>query len=133
MADVLLREEYRVAGLPPAVSHYVDAVRYGDLVFISGLVGVDADGRLAGQGAGEQAHQALALMQKVLERVGAGFGDVLKVTVYMTDVSEREAVNAARKAFFGSAFPASTLIGVTSLVVPQLKVEIEAVVGLPKN
>lgn len=132
MSEVLLREEIRVEGLPAPVSHYVDAVRYGDLVFISGLAGVDGEGKLAGDDIASQTRQALVSMKKVLDRIGAGFGDILKVTVFMTDVREREAANAVRAEFFGSAFPASTLIGVTSLVVPQLKIEIEAVVGLPK-
>lgn len=132
MSEVLLREEIRVEGLPAPVSHYVDAVRYGDLVFISGLAGVDGEGKLAGDDIASQTRQALVSMKKVLDRIGAGFGDILKVTVFMTDVREREAANAVRREFFGSAFPASTLIGVTSLVVPQLKIEIEAVVGLPK-
>jgi 2-iminobutanoate/2-iminopropanoate deaminase len=44
------RQEFTVAGLAPPVSHYCDAVRFGDLLFISGLVGVDADGKVVGEG-----------------------------------------------------------------------------------
>lgn len=130
MSNALLREEIRVKGLPEPISHYVDAVRYGDLVFISGLAGVDGDGKVAGQDVTSQARQALLSMKTVLARLGADFGNVLKVTVYLTDVRDREKVNEIRKEFFGNNFPASTLIGVASLVAPELKVEIEAVVGL---
>ena len=66
----------------------------------------------------------------MLEAAGAGFGDVLKVTVYLTDVEDRKKINPVRQEFFGNARPASTLIGVQALAIPGMKVEIEAVVGL---
>jgi 2-iminobutanoate/2-iminopropanoate deaminase len=70
-------------------------------------------------------------MKLVLDAAGAGFGDVLKVTVYLTDVNDRKKINPVRQQYFGAARPASTLIGVGELAIPGMKVEIEAVVGLP--
>jgi 2-iminobutanoate/2-iminopropanoate deaminase len=55
---------------------------------------------------------------------------VLKVTVFLTDVNDRARINPVRKEYFGSARPASSLYAVKALVVPNMKVEIEAVVGL---
>ena len=69
---------------------------------------------------------------EVLEEVGLGFGDVLKVTVYLTDVSDRVKINPIREAYFGDSLPASTLVGVKELPFPQMKVEIEAIAGFPE-
>ena len=66
----------------------------------------------------------------MLDAAGAGFGDILKVTVYLTEVADRAAINPVRQEFFGASRPASTLIGVAALAVPGMKVEIEAVAGL---
>jgi 2-iminobutanoate/2-iminopropanoate deaminase len=126
------REEYRVAGLNEPISHYTDAVRFGDLLFLSGVGPLDADGELVGgDDVAAQARQCLANMARVLDAAGARFADVLKVTVYLTDVDDRHAINPVRQEFFGAARPASTLIGVSELAIPGMKVEIEAVAGLP--
>jgi 2-iminobutanoate/2-iminopropanoate deaminase len=71
------------------------------------------------------------LLQRVLRAARADFGDILKVTVYLTNIEDRNRVNAVRQEFFGSARPASTLVEVNALVLPELKIEMEAVVGLP--
>jgi len=65
----------------------------------------------------------------VLEAAGLTARDVLKVTVYLTDIEDRARINPARQAFFGDARPASTLIEVSGLAIPGMKVEIEAVAG----
>ena len=57
--------------------------------------------------------------------------DVLKVTVFLTDIADRVKINPARQEFFGAARPASTLVEVSRLAIPGMRVEIEAVVGLP--
>jgi reactive intermediate/imine deaminase len=128
------RKEYRVEGLAPPISHYCDAVRFGDLLFISGVPPTDAAGRLVGgEDVAAQARQVFLNMQRVLQAAGAGFADVLKVTVYLLDVNDRSKINPVRQEFFGAARPASTLIGVRELAIPGMKVEIEAVVGLPRS
>ena len=68
---------------------------------------------------------------RILEAAGASFADILKVTVYLTDVNDRQAVNVVRQEFFGDARPASTLIGIAELVVPGMKIEVDAVAGIP--
>ena len=126
-----MRHEYRVVGLNEPLSHYTDAVRHGDLLFISGVAPLDAQGRLVGgDDAAAQTRQVLRNIGKILAAAGAGFEDVLKVTVYLTDVADRAKINPVRQEFFGKARPASTLIGVAALAVPGMKVEIEAVAGL---
>src|SRR3954447_24340182 len=126
------RQEFRVKTLHEPVSHYTDAVRWGDLLFVSGVAPVDAAGRLVGRDdAAGQTRQIFENMRKILDAAGCGFGDVLKVTVFLTDVADRKKINPVRQEYFGEARPASTLIGVAELAIPGMKVEIEAVAGIP--
>ena len=125
------RQEFRVEGVAPPISHYCDAVRFGDLLFISGVPPTDANGKVVGgDDVAEQTRQVFRNMKLVLDEAGASFADILKVTVYLLDVNDRSKINPVRKEFFGAARPASTLIGVSELAIPGMKVEIEAVVGL---
>jgi reactive intermediate/imine deaminase len=126
-----MRKEIRVEGLNPPISHYTDAVRFGDLLFISGVAPLDETLNLVGgDDVVAQARQVFANMAKVLKAAGAGFDDVLKVTVYLIDVNDRARINPVRQEFFGAARPASTLIGVTALALPGMKIEVEAIAGL---
>ena len=124
------KKEFLVEGLAPPISHYCDAVRFGNLLFVSGVPPTDASGRVVSDDAAEQTRQIFRNMKLILDAAGAGFADILKVTVYMLDVNDRAKINPVRKEFFGAARPASTLIGVKELAIPGMKVEIEAVVGL---
>jgi 2-iminobutanoate/2-iminopropanoate deaminase len=125
------RQEFRVAGLAEPISHYTDAVRFGDLLFVSGVPPLDAAGNVVG-GADvvAQTRQVFDNLEQILEAAGASLSDVLKVTVYLTDVADRSLINLVRQQRFGAARPASTLIGVKELAIPGMKVEIEAVVGI---
>ncbi len=124
------RQEYRVAGLNEPISHYTDAVRFGDTLYVSGLSTLDAQSNLVGAAAAAQTEQNMRNMALVLDMVGATFADVLKVTVYLTDIRDRAEINPVRQRHFGAARPASTLIEVSALAIPGMKVEIEAIVGL---
>ncbi|MCY3661556.1 MAG: RidA family protein [bacterium] len=126
------RQEIRVEGASEPISHYTDAVRFGDLLFVSGMAPFDGDGNVVGEGdVVAQTRQVLQNIRDALRTVGADMGDVLKVTVFLTDVNDRAAINAVRQEFFGDARPASTLIEVSALVDPKMLVEIEAIAGLP--
>ena len=127
-----IREEYSVPGLPKPLSHYTDAVRFGNLLFVSGAVSLDEDGRVvAPDDVVAQARQIHLTLQKVFRAAGVDFKDVLKVTVYLTNIEDRQRVNAVRQEFFGRARPASTLVEVSALALPELKIEIDAVAGIP--
>ncbi len=125
------REEIRAPGLPEPISHYTDAVRADNLLFLSGCVPVDGDGRLVPGDVVAQARQVFANLRAVLEAAGAGFGDIVKVTVFLTDVDDRQAVNTVREEVFGDARPASTLVEVSRLAVDGARVEVEAVALVP--
>jgi 2-iminobutanoate/2-iminopropanoate deaminase len=126
------REEIRVDGLAEPISHFTDAVRAGDLLFVSGIVAVDGEGALVGgDDVVAQARQVFESMRAVLAAAGCGFGDVVKVTVFLTDVGDRPLVNPVRQDVFGEARPASTLVEVSRLAVPGAKVEVEAIAVIP--
>jgi 2-iminobutanoate/2-iminopropanoate deaminase len=126
------REEIRVDGLAEPISHYTDAVRAGDLLFVSGCVPVDAAGALVGGGdVVAQARQVFANVGVVLRAAGCGFGDVVKITVFLVDVGDRALINPVREEVFGPARPASTLVEVSRLAVPGARLEVEAVALIP--
>ena len=96
----------------------------GRTVWVSGVVGMDAGGHVP-EGVVAQFDLAIEVMDRCLKAAGAGPGQVVKVQVFMTDIAERPAINPRRIAYFGDHRPASTLVEVTALVDPRLKVEIE--------
>ena len=120
-------------GQPEPLSHYTDAVRAGDLVFVSGCVPVDSEGVLVGgDDVVAQARQTLTNVGAVLAAAGCSFADVAKVTVFLTDVDDRARINPVRQEFFGHARPASTLVEVARLAIPGAKIEVEAVAVVPR-
>lgn len=127
------RREFSIPGLNPPISHYCDAVAFGSLLFISGLAALDENLQVVGgDDAGAQAEAIFSSMDRVLKEAGATFADVLKVTVLLTDVDDRTKINPVRQKYFGNARPASTLFEVSRLAIPGMKVEVEAIVGLPR-
>ncbi len=127
-----MRREIRIDGLGPPVSHYCDAVRFGDLLFISGMVAADADGKLVGKGdVVAQARKVFENMGRILESEGCGFADVLKVTVFLRNMEDRPKINPVRQEVFGDSRPASTLVEIAKLVDPDMLIEIEAIAGVP--
>ena len=128
----MMREEIRVEGQAEPISHFTDAVRAGELLFVSGIVAVDSDGHLVGgDDVVEQTRQVFRNMGEVLVAAGCGFADVVKVTVFLTDIGDRPRINPVRQQVFGDARPASTLVEVSRLVVEGAKVEIECVALVP--
>ena len=127
-----MREEIRVEGLAEPVSHFTDAVRGGGFLYMSGIVPVDGEGRLVGgDDVVAQTRQVFENMRAILEAGGCGFEDVVKVTVFLTDVDDRPLINPVRQEVFGDTRPASTLVEVSALVVPGARVEIECVALVP--
>lgn len=119
-------QRFMVPGQMPPVSHYCHVVRAGNQIWVSGAVGVRGDGSIP-ESTLEQFDVALAAVDACLRHAGAGAEHVVKVNIYMTDIAERAAINPRRVAYFGEHRPASTLVEVSALVDPRMKVEIEAV------
>jgi 2-iminobutanoate/2-iminopropanoate deaminase len=119
-----------IPGQMEPVSHYCHVTRAGNLVFVSGTVGIDRSGSIP-TSVVEQFDIALRSMDECLRAAGAAMEHVVKVTVFLTDIADRALINPARQRYFGQHRPASTLVAVSALVLPQLKVEIEAQAVLP--
>lgn len=128
------RQELWIDDLGDPISHYTHGVRFGDLVFVSGCIGTDADGNIVGgDDVAAQARQALHNVGRILEEAGASLADVCKVTVYLTDIEDRPKINPVRQELFGDARPASTLVEISALARPGAKVEIDAIAALSRG
>lgn len=130
MAQTLQKINPPELGTPAAYTH---VVRGGSLVFIAGQVGADAQGKLAGPGMREQTEQVLKNLQAALASQKLDFSHVAKITIFTTSVEEFRSpeVVAVRSRYFGDNKPASTLVQVVRLAMPEWKVEIEAVAVAP--
>jgi len=116
---------------PPGYSH---AVQGAGLIFVSGQVALDPEGSVVGIGdMAEQARQAFRNLGAVLDAGGCSFADVLKLTYFVRDVEAVGSIRAARDEFVDMANPpASTLVEVSRLFMPDLLIEIEAVALAPQ-
>jgi enamine deaminase RidA (YjgF/YER057c/UK114 family) len=117
-------QRFIVPGLAKPVSHYCHVTRAGPHVWVSGAVGMAADGSISSDVIA-QFDIAIKVIDKCLKAAGAGPEHVVKVQVFMTDITERPKINPRRIAYFGDNLPASTLVEVKGLVDPRMKVEIE--------
>ena len=119
-------ERHLVPGQPKPYSHYCHVVRADRHVWVSGAVGITEDGSVPERTV-EQFRLALVGIDACLRHAGAKAKHVVKVTIFMTNVAERELINPLRIEYFGEHRPASTLVEVRKLVDPRFSVEIEAV------
>lgn len=125
---------------PPALSKptgyaHVAIVPAGRQVHVSGQVSINAAGEIVGVGdVAAQAEQVYHNLKAALEGAGASIKDVAKIVTYVVDLTPERAA-AARgprlRAFGDGPYPASTMVGVTSLVHPDLLIEVEAIAILP--
>ena len=100
---------------PKAVGPYSQAVRAGSWVFLSGQLPMDPAGNMAKGGVREQTRQALENLRAVLEGAGLQMRDVVKTTVYMTDLSRFAEMNEVYGQLFESPFPARATVEVSAL------------------
>lgn len=114
---------------PKAIGPYSQAVRFGNTVYLSGQTPLDpATGELVTGDISAQARRVFENLAAVLAAAGAGFGDVARVGIYLTDLGDFAAVNEVMKQYFREPYPARSTIGVASL--PRgAAVEIDMVVA----
>ena len=101
--------------LSPPVGPFSQAIDGGDLIFLSGQVGLDADGKLVDGGVEAQARQIFRNLSAVLDAAGKGFADVVRVGVFLTDMADFAALNAVYAEHFTQPYPARTTVAVAAL------------------
>jgi reactive intermediate/imine deaminase len=118
---------------PPLKGYYSNAVRVeaGPLLFLAGQIAVDAQGNLVGAGdLRAQARQVLENIRTILKTQGADMADVVNVTVYVTDMRAFHEIADIRLEYFPSNGPASAIVEVSKLALPELLIEISAVAAI---
>jgi 2-iminobutanoate/2-iminopropanoate deaminase len=104
------------------------AIRAGDLIYVSGQAAIGPDGGLVGVGDFDaQAEEAFRNLQRVLEAGGSGLDRIVKVTIFLTDMANFPKIVALRGRWFSEPYPADTIVEVGSLALPELEIEIEAI------
>ena len=104
---------------------YSRAVRVGSTIVVSGTLGTEADGSLAST-PDEQTRRALAIIVAGVEALGGTAADIVRTRIFVTDIEQWEEIGRAHGAVFGAIRPATTMVEVSHLIVPDALVEIEA-------
>lgn len=112
-----------------------NAIRAGDLLFISGQVARPFEGGagMVGTDEYEQTRQIFSRIERIVKAAGGTLEDLVKMTIYVVNIGKNTEVWRARREFFSGDFPASTLVEVRSLAKPEVLVEIESVAYLGKR
>ena len=112
---------------PAAIGPYSQAIKVGELVFVSGQLPIDpATGAFAEGGIKELTRQSLTNMKAILEEAGTSMANVVKTTVFLADMNDFAAMNEVYAEFFAAPFPARSVVAVKTLPKGAL-VEIECI------
>jgi 2-iminobutanoate/2-iminopropanoate deaminase len=125
--------EITTANAPRPSGHYAQAIEHRGIVYISGQLPIDPENKSRKIGTiEEQTEQALANLEAILKSAGSGKDRVLKVTVYISDISLWDRVNAVYSRFFGNHFPARSIVPSRELHFGY-HIEIDAMAAVKKD
>ena len=122
----MTKEIIATENAPAAVGPYSQATKVGNMVYTSGQIGLNPDGSGMVDGLEAQAHQVLKNLSAVLEAAGSSLGDVVKTTVFLSDINDYAVVNGIYAEYFTGAPPARSAVEVANLPLGAL-VEVEAI------
>ncbi|NUL81217.1 MAG: RidA family protein [Armatimonadetes bacterium] len=115
---------------PAAIGPYSQAIRTGDLLFVSGQIPIDpATGSIVDGGIEEQTHRVMQNLKAILGAAGASLNQVVKTTIYLTDLGDFATVNGIYADYFQQPFPARATVQVSALP-KSVGVEIDAIAAL---
>ena len=125
------RQEVEVPSIHQPVGRYAHAVRSRDLLFVSGCGPFDENAKIVGvNDIVAQTTKTLENVKAILDAAGMSFVNVVKETVYLTNIDDRAATRAVRERFYGTSLPACTLIEISRCVHPDMRIEIDVVASL---
>lgn len=105
--------------------------RVGDVVVLSGQAAIDREGNVVGAGDFDtQARQVFENLEYVLALAGSSMENIINVNIFMTDMSHFPKIVELRERYFTPPYPADTIVGVTSLALPELMIEIQAIAAM---
>ncbi|MFJ3522634.1 RidA family protein [Pseudomonas sp. NPDC090203] len=102
-------------------------IKFGNLLFISGQAGSGSDGQIVEGGFLAQGEQAFANLNRALIAGGSTLANVIKVTIFVTDMGHFDEVVELRRRFFSAPYPADTIAEIKALYDPRAMIEIEAI------
>lgn len=122
----------RIVTKPDPYEPYLlsQGIKFGNLVFISGQAGSGVDGQIVEGGFMAQGEQAFANLRRALEAGGSSLAEVIKVTIFVTDMGHFNEVVELRRTFFSAPYPADTIAEIKALYDPAAMIEIEAIAAV---
>ena len=121
-------EQIRVDPDPYEPYRLSQGFRVGELLFVSGQAAIDPEGQLVGVGDFDaQAEQTFRNLERVLQAGGSSLDRIVKVTIFLTDMANFPKIVELRGRWFSEPYPADTIVEVSSLALPELAIEIEAI------
>jgi len=117
---------------PAAIGPYTQGTIERGFLFTAGQIALTHEGELVNGSIEEETHQIMRNLQAILNEAGCGFSDVVKATIYITELSSYKTVNTIYGSYFSDAeYPARECVGVAFLPLPEARIEISMIAALP--
>jgi len=127
-----LKKVVSTENAPEAIGAYSQAIIVDGILYSSGQIGLDKNGKLVGDGVDIQTKQVLENLKAILDEVGASLNDVIKTTIFLKNIDDFEVVNKIYASYFKSNRPARSTVAVSALP-KNVKIEIECIAKLPPH